>query len=98
MKDTVPEAVKQERLDELMELQAGISLKYNESRIGSIERVLVDSCDPVENTFSGRTSRESPEVDGEVNVTCNGKLPVPGTFAEVRITGADEYDLTGELL
>ncbi len=98
LKDTVPEAVKQERLDELMELQAGISLKYNESRIGSIERVLVDSCDPVENTFSGRTSRESPEVDGEVNVTCNGKLPVPGTFAEVRITGADEYDLTGELL
>lgn len=98
LKDTVPEAVKQERLDELMELQAGISLKYNESRIGSVERVLVDSCDPVENTFSGRTSRESPEVDGEVNVTCNGKLPVPGTFAEVRITGADEYDLTGELL
>ncbi len=98
LKDTVPEAVKQERLDELMELQAGISLKYNESRIGSIERVLVDSCDPVENTFSGRSSRESPEVDGEVNVTCNGKLPVPGTFAEVRITGADEYDLTGELL
>lgn len=98
LKDTVPEAVKQERLDELMELQAGISLKYNESRIGSIERVLVDSCDPVENTFSGRTSRESPEVDGEVNVTCNGKLPAPGTFAEVRITGADEYDLTGELL
>lgn len=98
LKDTVPEAVKQERLDDLMELQAGISLKYNESRIGSIERVLVDSCDPVENTFSGRTSRESPEVDGEVNVTCNGKLPVPGTFAEVRITGADEYDLTGELL
>ena len=98
LKDTVPEAVKQKRLDELMELQAGISLKYNESRIGSIERVLVDSCDPVENTFSGRTSRESPEVDGEVNVTCNGKLPVPGTFAEVRITGADEYDLTGELL
>ena len=98
LKDTVPEAVKQERLDELMELQAGISLKYNESRIGSIERVLVDSCDPVENTFSGRTSRESPEVDGEVNVTCNGNLPAPGTFAEVRITGADEYDLTGELL
>ena len=98
LKDTVPEAVKQERLDELMELQAGISLKYNESRIGSIERVLVDSCDPVENTFSGRTSRESPEVDGEVNVTCNGKLPALGTFAEVRITGADEYDLTGELL
>lgn len=98
LKDTVPEAVKQERLDELMELQAGISLKYNESRIGSIERVLVDSCDPVENTFSGRTSRESPEVDGEVNVTCNGKLPAPGTFVEVRITGADEYDLTGELL
>ena len=43
LKDSVPESVKQERLDELMELQADISLRYNESRIGSVERVLVDS-------------------------------------------------------
>ena len=98
LKDSVPEAVKQERLDELMELQAAISLNYNESRIGSVERVIVDSCYPEEGTFTGRTSKESPEVDGEVTVVCRGKIPVQGSFTDVRITGADEYDLTGEIL
>ena len=98
LKDSVPEAVKQERLDELMELQAAISLNYNESRIGSVERVIVDSCHPEEGTFTGRTSKESPEVDGEVTVVCRGKMPVQGSFIDVRITGADEYDLTGEIL
>lgn len=99
LKDSVPDHVKQERLDELMELQAGISLKYNESRIGTVERVIVDSVSPESGTFSGRTSRESPEVDGEVIVSCSRELlPVPGTFVNVKITGADEYDLNGELV
>ena len=98
LKDSVPESVKQERLDELMELQADISLRYNESRIGSVERVLVDSVSAEDGTFTGRTSRESPEVDGEVIVQCAGEYPAPGTFVDVRITGADEYDLSGELI
>lgn len=100
LKDAVPESVKQERLDELMELQASISLKYNESRIGSVERVLIDTCSPEEGTCTGRTSREAPEVDGEVTVVCPGgrPLPGPGSFVDVRVTGADEYDLTAELL
>ena len=100
LKDAVPESVKQERLDELMELQASISLRYNESRIGSVERVLIDTCSPEEGTCTGRTSREAPEVDGEVTVVCPGgrPLPGPGSFVDVRVTGADEYDLTAELL
>lgn len=98
LKDSVPDHVKQERLDELMELQADISLKYNESRIGTVEKVLVDSVSSGEGVFSGRTSRESPEVDGEVTVSCSGKLPEPGSFVNVKITGADEYDLNGELV
>ena len=98
LKDSVPESVKQERLDELMELQADISLRYNESRIGSVERVLVDSVSVEDGTFTGRTSRESPEVDGEVIVQWAGECPAPGTFVDVRITGADEYDLSGELI
>ncbi|HIZ85330.1 MAG TPA: 30S ribosomal protein S12 methylthiotransferase RimO [Candidatus Coprenecus stercoravium] len=98
LKDSVPESVKQERLDELMEVQAGISLRYNESRIGTVERVLVDSCSPVDGTFTGRTSKESPEVDGEVSVICRGGVPEPGSFVDVRITGADEYDLNGTML
>ena len=98
LKDAVPESVKQERLDELMELQADISLRYNESRIGDVERVLVDSVSVEDGTFTGRTSRESPEVDGEVIVPYSGSALSPGDFVEVRITGADEYDLSGELL
>ena len=98
LKDSVPEAVKQERLDELMELQAGISLDFNESRIGSVETVLVDSCQPDTGVFTGRTSKESPEVDGEVSVSYSGKAPEPGDFVKVRITGADEYDLIGETM
>ena len=98
LKDSVPEDVKQERLDELMELQASVSLRYNESRIGTVESVLVDSCQPESMTFTGRTSKESPEVDGEVNVVCRGGMPAPGSFVKVLITGADEYDLTGELI
>ncbi len=100
LKDSIPESVKQERLDELMELQAGISLSYNESRIGTVERVLVDSSDPASRTCSCRTSKEAPEVDGEVILECPEGVPMPepGTFVDVRITGADEYDLNAELL
>lgn len=100
LKDSLPESVKQERLDELMELQAGISLSYNESRIGTVERVLVDSSDPASRTCSCRTSKEAPEVDGEVILECPEGVPMPepGTFVDVRITGADEYDLNAELL
>ena len=100
LKDSIPESVKQERLDELMELQAGISLSYNESRIGTVERVLVDSSDPASRTCSCRTSKEAPEVDGEVILEYPEGVPMPepGTFVDVRITGADEYDLNAELL
>lgn len=100
LKDSLPESVKQERLDELMELQAGISLSYNESRIGTVERVLVDSSDPASRICSCRTSKEAPEVDGEVILECPEGVPMPepGTFVDVRITGADEYDLNAELL
>ena len=92
--------VKQERLDELMELQAAISLKYNESRIGGVERVLVDSCDVSARVCSCRSSGEAPEVDGEILLECQKgqSLPVPGEFVDVRITGADEYDLNAELI
>lgn len=100
LKDTVPESVKQERLDELMELQAAISLKYNESRIGGVERVLVDSCDVSARVCSCRSSGEAPEVDGEILLECQKgqSLPVSGEFVDVRITGADEYDLNAELI
>ncbi len=92
-RDDVPEETKQERYNALMSLQSSISLGFNQSRIGSVERVLVDDC--VDGTLVCRSQYESPEVDGEILV--KGKAAV-GTFINVRIIAADEYDLVGEII
>ncbi len=98
LKDSVSERIKQERYGELMEIQSKISYDYNLSRKGSVERVLIDSF--LDGVYVGRSMSESPEVDGEIligshslpkeNVTKN----IIGTFANVKIENADEYDLS----
>jgi len=100
LRDDIPEELKQERYEELMELQSGISLEYNESRIGTIERVLIDSYSETDRIWTGRTSKESPEVDGEVLIRAAGRWPgkAVGTFVNASIVGADEYDLTADLI
>ena len=92
-KDDITAEVKQERYDRLMELQSGISLAYNQSRVGTRTRVLVDSVSD-DGILVARSQTESPEVDGEILI--QGTAPV-GQFADVTITGADEYDLIAEL-
>ncbi|MBQ0006857.1 MAG: 30S ribosomal protein S12 methylthiotransferase RimO [Alistipes sp.] len=100
LRDEIPEELKQERYEELMELQSGISLAYNESRIGTTERVLIDSYSGEDRIWVGRTSKESPEVDGEVLIRAFGRWPAKavGTFVNATVTGADEYDLTADLI
>ena len=102
-RDSISAKVKQKRLDMLMEAQRGISLAYNQSRIGTEVRVLVD--DFVEGTLVCRSEFESPEVDGEILVkytpeAFDGVEPysLVGEFLQVRITGADEYDLTAQVI
>lgn len=99
--DAVPAELKQERLEELMELQANISLAYNESRIGTTERVLIDSYAADRGELVARSSKEAPDVDGEVLISAAG-LDAPeklvGSFADVKIIGADEYDLNAMLI
>ena len=93
LKDDVPEEEKRRRLEELMSVQADISLNYNRSRVGSTVRVLVD--DIVNGTLVCRSEGESPEVDGEILVsTTKADEAIIGFYIDVRITGADEYDLT----
>lgn len=92
-RDSVSKAVKQERYDALMSLQSGISLTYNRSRVGSVERVLVDAVQ--DGVFICRSQYESPDVDGEILVRAFPEASV-GDFIDVRITGADEYDLIAE--
>ena len=95
LEDSVPEEEKRRRLDELMTLQAGISLEFNRSRIGTELEVLVDVC--VGGNLVCRSQYESPEVDGEILVPIpSGTDPrdLLGRYIKVQITGADEYDLT----
>ena len=101
-KDTISSRVKQERLDELMTLQSGISLDFNQSRIGLEIKVIVD--DFTDGVFVCRSEFESPEVDGEILVKHDSSVvgdvdpySLIGEFITVRVTGADEYDLIAEI-
>lgn len=99
LKDSVTKKTKQSRLSRLMELQRGISFAYNQSRIGSEVRVLVDGY--ADGILVCRSEFESPEVDGEILVPCpQGRSPQSfvGQFITVRINGADDYDLRGDYL
>ena len=102
-KDSISAKVKQERLDQLMTLQSGISLDFNQSRVGTQVKVVVD--DFVDGVFVCRSEFESPEVDGEILVKYDAQVMGPvdpysliGEFVTVQITGADEYDLIAELV
>ena len=102
-KDTIKPSVKQKRLNELMEVQRGISFAYNQSRIGTEVRVLVDAF--ADGVLVCRSEFESPEVDGEILVkytaqAFDGVEPhsLVGEFLNVRITAADEYDLSAEVI
>ncbi len=92
MNDDVPAVVKQERVDEIMELQQGISFELNQAKIGQTFKVLIDRKES--GNFIGRTEFDSPEVDNEVIVASKNYLRL-GDFAKVRITAATEFDLTG---
>ncbi len=94
LKDDVPEDEKQRRYDALMSLQEGISAEFNSSRVGKVERVLAD--DVVNGKLVCRSQYESPEVDGEIIVSVpegTDPLSFVGQFLDVRITGAEDYDL-----
>ena len=97
LKDQIPEEVKQERLDRLMTLQQSISMDLNRKRVGTEEKVLVTDVSP-DGRALGRSSRETPETDGEIVFSWKKAMPEIGSFTSVRITGAQSYDLTGEMI
>lgn len=99
LRDSVRESTKKARLEQLMELQMEISLNFNTGRIGTEEKVLVDTW--TDGVLVCRSQYESPEVDGEILVKCDDPAlakSLVGQFARVRITAADDYDLTADLL
>lgn len=97
MPDQIDEDVKQARLDQLMMLQQSISMEINQARIGSTCEVLVDGFDAESGRFYGRSLLEAPESDGCIWLGGASAL-TPGEYVDVRITGADAYDLEGEVV
>lgn len=96
MPDQIPEEVKEERRDELMELQQEISLDKGNDRIGQVMTVMIEGKVSGEGAYIARTYGDAPKVDGYIFVQ-TGELLMTGDFARVRVTGALEYDLIGEL-
>ena len=91
--DSVPRQVKDDRKNQLLEIQHGISLDKNESFIGKTLKVLVDQSG--EDVSVGRTEFDSPEIDNIVHI--KGKA-VKGTFIDVMIESANEYELLGKIV
>ena len=91
--DSVPRQVKDDRKNQLLEIQHGISLDKNESFIGKTLKVLVDESG--EDVSVGRTEYDSPEIDNIVHI--KGKA-VKGTFIDVMIESANEYELLGKIV
>ncbi len=94
LSDIISQEVKNDRLDELMEIQEGISLELNESKIGTVQRVIIDRLEDA--YYVGRTQYDSPEVDPEVLINSDTPLEI-GKFYNVRIKEAMPFELIGEV-
>lgn len=96
LNDDVPEEVKQERVDAIMEVQQGISWEINQARVGRTYKVLIDKKEG--DYFVGRTEYDSPEVDNEVLLDASKNYASVGGFVEARIDRAEDFDLYGEIV
>lgn len=97
MPDQIPEEVKQDRRNEIMALQQQIAFAKSEAQIGRVLDVMVEGRLPEDHVYITRTYMDAPDVDGYVFVSTDWDL-MSGDFLKVRITGADEYDLIGEIV
>lgn len=95
LKDNIPQAEKEERAQEIMELQQEISLEKNLEKVGKVLKVLIDKKEA--GRYIGRTEFDSVEVDNEVIINSPKKLPI-GEFVNVKITRAFDFDLEAEVV
>jgi ribosomal protein S12 methylthiotransferase len=94
--DDVPDEVKQQRADAIMEIQQGISFDKNQEKMGNTYKVLIDKKDG--NYFVGRTEFDSPEVDNEVLIDARKYYATVGSFVNVKIDSAEDFDLYGQIV
>ena len=94
--DQIPEEVKEERRDEIMELQQEIAFEKSESMVGRVLDVMIEGKVADEAAYVGRTYMDAPNVDGYIFVN-SGELFMSGDFVRVKVTGSNDYDLIGEV-
>ena len=94
MPNQVPEGIKEERKEALMELQQEIAFEKAEEMVGKTLNVMVEGKVADENAFVGRTYKDAPDVDGYIFIN-TGNILMSGDFVDVEVTGAIEYDLIG---
>src|SRR4051812_42894096 len=94
--DDVPEDVKQARADAIMEIQQEISFEKNQEKMGNTYKVLIDKKDG--GYFVGRTEFDSPEVDNEVLIDASVDYATVGSFVNVKIDSAEDFDLYGQIV
>ena len=92
----MPEEVKESRRDEIMELQQEIAFDQSEAMVGRILDILIEGKVADENTYVGRTYMDAPNVDGLIFLNTQEQL-MSGDFVRVKVIGALEYDLIGEI-
>lgn len=96
LEDDVPDELKQERADAIMEIQQGISYEKNQEKIGNTYKVLIDKLEG--GYFAGRTEYDSPEVDNEVLIDASTQYAAIGSFVNVKIDNAEDFDLYGQIV
>jgi ribosomal protein S12 methylthiotransferase len=94
--DDVPEEVKQERVETIMGIQQEISFDINQDKVGRTFKVLIDKKEG--NYLTGRTEYDSPEVDNEVLIDTRISYATPGSFVQVKIDRAEDFDLYGQIV
>lgn len=95
--EQVPQEVKEDRRDEIMELQQEIAFDICNDMIGKELLVMIEGSVAGENAYVGRTYKDAPNVDGYIFVNTEENL-MSGDFVKVKVTGALEYDLIGEIV
>ena len=94
--DSIPQEVKQARLDELMDIQQGISAELSASKVGWQMKVIIDRIEG--DYYVGRTEFDSPEVDPEVLIKCEGDSLRVGNFYQIEVIDSDEFDLFAKVI
>jgi ribosomal protein S12 methylthiotransferase len=96
LEDDVPEDVKMERANIIMEIQSQISWELNQAKIGKEFKVVIDRKEG--NYFVGRTEYDSPDVDNEVLIDATKTYLKTGEFAKIKVIEAEDFDLYGEVI